>query len=84
MSQNQSNPAIQTVKALVPIILALIALLSSAFANYSHDDKKLGERVTAVEVQQRNDTQSINRVEGKVDKLDAKLDRLVEWAFGKR
>jgi hypothetical protein len=55
---------------LAPVILAaLLSLAVSAFAGYFHNDKELAQRITAVEVQQKNDTKAIDRVESKLDKL---------------
>lgn len=64
------------------IIPALLALGSVGLA-YSD----MSNRVTAVETQQHNDGASIQRVEGKVDKVDTKADRiydkLIEWERAK-
>lgn len=61
---------------IVAVVIALLSLIVSGYASYSHNDKEISNRVTAVEVQQRNDTDGIKRVEGKVD-------RLLDWALGK-
>lgn len=73
-----------TPEIVVTIVIALLSLVLSAYAGYSHNDKEITSRVVAVETQQKNDHDAINRVEGKVDKVDGKLDRLVEWALGKK
>lgn len=58
------------------LILAGVSLIVSAYAGYNHNDKAMEHRVTTIEVQQKNDASTIQRVESKVDKL-------VEWALGK-
>ena len=58
------------------VILAMLAFLVSAYAGYSHNDKETAQRITVVETQQKNDGAAINRIEGKVDTLDNKLDKL--------
>jgi hypothetical protein len=70
-------------KMLQWLVPFLVATGISAYANYTHNDKAIAERLTAVEVQQKNDQTSIQRVEVKMDRIDSKLDRLVEWALGK-
>lgn len=53
----------------VAIALALLSLVVSAYSGYTHDDKKTGERITAVETQQLNDGRRLERIEDKVDKV---------------
>lgn len=69
---------------LAAIIIAIVSALLSGWVGYSHNDKEISNRVVAVETQQKNDHEGITRVEGKVDKVDSKVDRLVEWAFGSK
>lgn len=64
-------------EALAAIIIALLSLALSAYAGYSHNDKDISNRVTAIETQQKNDGATIQRVESKVDQL-------VAWALGKK
>lgn len=64
-------------EALVAILVALLSLAVSAYAGYAHNDKDISNRVSVIETQQKNDGATIQRVEGKVD-------RLVEWALGKK
>lgn len=73
-----------TADILVPVILALGSLLLSGYAAYSHNDKEISNRVTAVETQQKNDHEGIQRVETQLEKVDGKIDRLVEWALGSK
>jgi hypothetical protein len=71
-----SKPFISS-EALAAIIIALLSLAVAAWSDYSHNDKEIASRVTAVETQQKGDHEGIQRVESKVD-------RLVEWALGKQ
>lgn len=57
---------------LVPFILVAL----SAFAAYSHNDKDISNRLTAVETQQRSDAPRLQRIE---DKLDKVVDKIVGW-----
>lgn len=62
---------------MVPIIIALLSLAVSGFAAYSHNDKEIASRVTAVETQQKNDHEGIKE-------LNEKVDRLLIWALGSK
>lgn len=53
----------------LPIALALLSLAVSGWANYNRTDKELTNRVTAVEVQQKNDGQRLERIENKLDRV---------------
>lgn len=66
------------------IVIAVLSLAMSAWVSYAHNDKDLTSRVTAVETQQKNDHEGMQRVDGKLDKLDEKVNKLVEWALGKQ
>ena len=61
---------------MVAIVLALLSLAVAAYGGYARNDKGIAERLTGVEVQQRNDAERVQRIE-------AKLDRLMDWALGK-
>lgn len=63
---------------LTSLIVALLSLALSAFVGYTRTDRETAARITAVEVQQKNDHDGIGRVENKVDELNRKVDRLVE------
>ena len=63
------------------VILAMLALLVSAYAGYSHNDKETTSRISVVETQQKNDGATIQRIEGKVDTLDSKLDTLRDLLY---
>ncbi len=54
---------------------ALIAAGMSAFAGYLHNDKDLISRVVALETGRTEDGKRLDRIENK-------LDKLVEWALG--
>ena len=66
------------------VILAMLAFLVSAYAGYSSNDKETAQRITVVETQQKNDGAAINRIEGKVDTLDTKLDALRDLLYSLR
>jgi hypothetical protein len=68
---------------LVAIVMAILSLMVSGFVGYSHNDKDLAQRVTAVETQQKNDHEGINRVDESIHRVDAKVDKLLDWALGK-
>ena len=59
-------------------LAAVGALIAAGFGAYTHNDKELTNRTTAVEVQQRNDGSSLKRIEDKVDRLDEKVERLLQ------
>jgi hypothetical protein len=62
---------------LIPVVLALLSLAASAFANYNDNDKNLTSRIAVVENQQKNDTQRLERIE-------TKLDRFYEYMTGSK
>lgn len=59
------------------LILAGSSLMFGAYNAYHLTDKTNEHRLTALEVKQEKDSESLHRVEFKVDKL-------VEWALGKQ
>lgn len=61
---------------LVPVLLALFSLAVSAYGAYARNDKEMAQRVTTVEVQQKNDGEAIDRIEKKVDRI---LDKMRGW-----
>ena len=75
---------LKNLSPLVALIIALVSLLVSAWGGYAYNDKVISERVTAVETQQKDDGQSINRVEQKIDTIDNKVDQLVLGLLGKK
>lgn len=62
---------------LIPILLALGSLGITGYNAYMHNDKELTSRVTAVEVQQKNDG-------GRLERMEDKLDRVVEAVTGRK
>lgn len=68
------QPLPLSVKATIAI--ALFSSLTSLVSGYFRNDKALEHRLTAVEVQQQNDSAAIRDVQADVKKL-------VYWALGK-
>lgn len=62
-------------EVLSAILIALLSLVLSAYSGYSHNDKQIEHRLSVVETQQQNDGPRLERMENK-------LDKLVEWALG--
>jgi len=48
-------------EAIAALVIALLSLALSAYAGYTHNDKEVSNRVTAIETQQVNDTKAIER-----------------------
>lgn len=65
------------------LLLALGSLLMSGFNTYARSDKELSIRISVVESLQQSDRTSILRVEGKVDKVDSKVDRISDYLMPK-
>lgn len=57
------------------LILSAASLGWAGYTNYTHNDKELAQRITAVEAHRADDTQRLDRVE-------TKLDKLLDWALG--
>ena len=60
----------------VSIAIAIFSSLTSLASGYFRNDKQLEHRLTAVEIQQKNDSEAIREVRSDVKKL-------VYWALGK-
>jgi hypothetical protein len=60
---------------LLPITISLGGFAISAFASYSHNDKDLTSRITAVETRQEDDRAALRRIELKVDRIYEILTR---------
>ena len=54
---------------LVPILLSLISMLGSSMVVYTNNDKTISNRLTTVETQQSSDSQRLERMENKLDRL---------------
>lgn len=54
---------------LVPVGIALLSLVISAWTGYTSSDKELNRRITTVETQQKNDGSRLERIENKVDRI---------------
>lgn len=59
------------------VVAGLISLGTAIYIQATHDDKALGERVSAVEATQKGQND-------KVDHIQTQVDKLVEWALGKK
>lgn len=70
-------------ESIVTIIIAIGSLLLSGYVSYSHNDKDITSRIVKVETKQEATDENAKRMENKIDNVDHKLDRLVEWALGK-
>lgn len=66
-----------TIQMALTIALAILSLAMSTYAAYSHNDKAIEHRLTVVETQQQVDA-------GRLERMENKIDRLVEWALGKK
>jgi hypothetical protein len=53
----------------IPVVVLLLSLLSSAYVAYSHNDKELAQRVTAVETRQEGTDKRLDRIEDKIDRI---------------
>jgi peptidoglycan hydrolase CwlO-like protein len=60
------------------ILLALFSLSVSGWAAYSSNDKANVQRIQAVETQQKNDGNRLDRIENKIGQVDEKIDKLLE------
>lgn len=58
------------------LILAGLSALGTLYLEYSHNDRELTQRVSALEQHKTDESSRLDRIENKVDKL-------VEWALGK-
>jgi hypothetical protein len=63
---------------LVTVIIAGFSLIVSGFTAYTRNDSQTTSRISVVETQQQNDASRLNRIELKLDQVDAKLDRVLE------
>jgi len=77
---------------IVPVAIAGASLFVSAYVGYTSTDKDSAVRITAIEVQQKNDTNRLERIESKLDKtvetliglrrsdlqIDRKLDVIIK------
>lgn len=57
------------------LVAALLTAGTAIWLQATHDDKALGERVSAVEATQKGQNEQVNHIQTQVDKL-------VEWALG--
>lgn len=60
---------------IVPFIVLLLSLLVAGFSAYSHNDKELSNRITAVETVQQEQKENVNK---RLDRIENKIDRLIE------
>lgn len=60
----------------IPLVVAGASLLMTGYAEYTHNDRDISNRVTALESHRQDDAQ-------KLDHIQAQVDKLVDWALGK-
>ena len=58
----------------VPLAIAILSILGTAYVAYSSNDKETAVRITAVEIRQ-DDTGK------RLDRIEAKIDWLIDWAI---
>lgn len=63
---------------LTPYIIAIVSLCISGVLAYNTNDKQTVQRLTVVETQQYENRLNLNRIENRLDKLDDKLDTVLE------
>lgn len=61
----------------IPLIIALMSVVLSGVSAYTHNDKELTARITALESHRVDD-------KDKLDHIQVQVDKLVEWALGKK
>lgn len=70
------------------VATTLLGTLGLMYANYhsdaAHASEALGTRVTAVEAKQATADVKLSAVDGKTDHIQTQVDKLVEWALGKK
>jgi hypothetical protein len=53
----------------IAVILAIFGYVATGFMAYTHEDKAMNSRVTALEVHQADDSNRLERVENKIDRM---------------
>lgn len=61
---------------IIALILSALALLGTAMMEYTHTDKENAVRISKLEAHDEDRSQRLDRIE-------SKLDKLVDWALGK-
>lgn len=59
------------------LVLAGLTAIGSLYMNYIHNDRDTAQRVSALEANQASEHE-------KVDHIQVQVDKLVEWALGKK
>ena len=59
-----------------PYVLAALGVLGGIYAQFIHSDQEFATRISVLEAKETVGSDRLNRME-------SKLDRLVEWALGK-
>lgn len=75
--------AIPFAQTWAPYILAGASLIGAAYAGWSHSDKENAIAIRELQIQRIETERRLDVIDQKIDKVDGKLDRMVEWAFGK-
>lgn len=70
------------------VATALLATLGLVYANYhsdvAHANETLIVRVGTVEAKQAADDAKLSAMDSKTDHIQTQVDKLVEWALGKK
>lgn len=65
-------------KWLVPIVMAILSMFGTSFVAYTKNDKDVSNRLTTIESQRAENQQRLERIEHTTERLEDKIDRLVE------
>lgn len=63
------SPRPHVISIIVPIAVMLLSFALSAYSAYSHNDKQLGERITAIETKQEDDRRRLGEIKTTVDRI---------------
>lgn len=75
---SSDNPArLSNLMAMIALLLSLAMVAMNAMRGYGIDQGHLGERVTAVETNQTNLKERLERIENKIDIIYDKLAKLI-------
>jgi type II secretory pathway pseudopilin PulG len=69
---------------IISIIGFILSVAISSYAGYTHNDKDLSNRMTAVEVQQKNDKEAAAEMKTDIRDIKKDVSDLVKWALGNR
>lgn len=66
----------------VAIWIAVIALLGNLYIEMTHDDKANAVKIATLEAHQKQEETSMEKVDHAIERVNDKVDKLVEWALG--